>query len=69
VSKGKFLPSDGELMTSDLMVRFVYEHDIKGEWVNAHTAWQNGFMVSDENYRVIRLDFERRERPPRVRVK
>lgn len=59
-----------QMPASRVMIRFVYDGgaaDIKGEWVNAQRAWENGFMMPNENYRVKRIEFEQVELPPRVR--
>jgi hypothetical protein len=59
-----------QLTAAQVLVRFVYDGgvaDIKGEWVTAQRAWENGFMMPNENYRVKRIEFEQVELPPRVR--
>ena len=43
--------------------------EIKGQWVNVLEGWQNGFIMPNSRYRskVIRVEFEQVELPPRVR--
>lgn len=68
MAKSKHVEMKNAIQAREIKIRFVYNGEVKGEWVNGLDAYQNGFiMPAGGAYKVIRVEFEGEERPPRIR--